>query len=169
MALLQHSNPIPDPASLAGSEAARELASRRPESVIDWQRDDDDYVGDGYRIHLAEPARWEITNGGRRLHIVSSLRSAFSIVEHHRRETLRRRHLVLMAAWFIVGTTGGFLVSSIADETRQVLLVPIAIASFFLGLAAFVRFLAVLGRNVNDPYRRRLPWERLSWWQRFRG
>lgn len=169
MTLLRDSNPVPDPTTLIGSVAAQELASRRPESVVDWRQHDDGYVGDGYRIRLRSAARWEITLRNRHLHTVPSLRSAFSIVEHHRREALRRGHLIWMTAWFVVGTTAGFVLSSRANDTQSLLLVPSAIACFFVGLAALVRFLAVLGRNLDDPYRRPLPWERVTWWQRFRG
>lgn len=158
MAVLQRSNPVPDPEQLADSDEAKELALRRPGSVLDWQIEDDDYVGDGYRISLLAPSNWEITHQDRHLAYDQSRRSAFAVVERHRREALRRFDLIKWAEVMV----GALLVWLVANQ----LIAPgiawwlLAFVLLFVGISTLVRFGAALSRSVVDEYRRPLPWER---------
>ena len=97
LTILHRSNPVPAPQTLVGSDVARELALKKPGSVIDWRERDDEYIGDGYRIRLLEPQKWQITYRDYLLAYHPSLKAAFSMVERHRRETLRRRALLRYA------------------------------------------------------------------------
>ncbi len=157
--VLQDTNPIPDPVELEDSDEARELALRRPGSVIAWRVIGDEYHGDGYRIRLLEPRKWEITRRGRLLEHHHSLKAAFAIVEHDRREALRRRDLVFYATTAVLAAIGLILTAYYYDR-GNVFWVPGILAVLYVGLSAVVRFFANLSRNINDPYRRRLPWER---------
>ena len=165
MTLLQQSNPVPDPAELADSDEARELAMRRPGSVLDWHIHDDEYVGDGYRIRLLEPEKWEVTHRETVLETPRSLKRAFAKVERHRRDTLRRRDLWVWGSLFVAALVTGISVSQLAPAA-SIAVLPVV---FFVGISALIRVAAALSRSVTDPYQRRLPWEPKPWWRRLLG
>lgn len=58
---------------------------------------------------------------------------------------------------FVVDITVGW------GATTLILALP---PIFFVGISALVRFAAALTHNVDDAYRRRLPWEPQPWWKR---
>lgn len=165
LTILHRSNPIPELETLVDSDAARELASKRPGSVIDWQARDDEYFGDGYRIRLLEPRKWQITHRDRLLAYHQSQKAAFSMVERHRREALRRQDLLLYSGIFAVAAVvAAAMVPFIGrGNAFPVLILGVLV---FAAISALIRFTAVLSRSVTDPYRRTLPWERGSRWRR---
>ena len=131
----------------------------RPGSVLEWGVERDEYLADGYRIRLLAPAKWEITHRGSVLSTSKSLKMAFSIVERHRRRALRKRDLIFYGTVVFLSLFIGLAIGEAVTAGNGVwvlALVPV----LFLGVSALVRFTATLGGNLDDPYRRRLPWER---------
>jgi hypothetical protein len=164
---LQPPNPAPDPDEATGADEAGEPAMRRPGSVIDWRIEDGDYVGDGYRIHLVEAHHWEITRRGARMAGEPTLTAAFSVVERHRRDALRRRDLATWAGVASSALVAGIAIGQLVTE-GSVLWVLVAGAVLYAGVSAVVRFFAALAPNVANPYRRRMPWERRRRWRQRR-
>ncbi len=166
MTLLQESNPVPDPVELIDSPEGQALATRRPNSIIDWYDVEGEYAGDGYRIRNVEPRDWEVLHRGKVLRHTTKQSSAFSVVEHHRREALWRRDLRVRASVALLAIVAFFVLAAFA-EVPGIWFAGLIVVG--IGFVATVRFLSVLNRHVDDPYRRPPPWERVSWWTRFRG
>jgi len=138
--------------------------SIRPMSLLNWQRTEDGYTGGDYLIRLLRPNCWEIRYRGEPVKTTDSLKLAMTRAEFHFREQLRKRDLVKWAIWFIIFTGGLIvLVSNWASRIESILLFT-ALAYGWLG--ALTRLIAATGWSHNDPYRRRLPWERRDWYER---
>ncbi len=159
---LGRANPVPDPADLADSDVAAELAMRRAGSVLNWDISDGEYQADGYRIRLVEPGNWEITFRAAVIAFNGSRKAAFRIAEDHRRQAIRRRDLIRLALTFVL-TIAGWIGAGLIARELWVLALPVVL---FVSFATLIRFFAVLSRNVMDPYRRLLPWEKRSWRRR---
>ncbi len=166
MTLLQESNPIPDPTELIDSPEGQALALRRPNSVVDWYARDGDFEGDGYRIRFVSSKNWEVSHRGELIGNSSRKSAAFSVVEHHRREALWRRDMWVRASIAVLAFIALVVLAAFSEVPGLWFLGIIIIG---IGFSATVRFLSVLNRHVDDPYRRQPPWERVSWWRRFRG
>jgi hypothetical protein len=149
-------NPVPDAAEMADPDAAAQLAMGRPGSVLDWRISGEEYLAGDYRIRLIEPRKWEITHRGATIAYHPSRASAFVIVEDHCRDAIRRRDLIRLALTFVIAIAGWMTAGLVAEE-MWVLALPVVL---YFTLSSFIRFFAVLSRNVNDPYRRRMPWEK---------
>lgn len=166
MTVLVQSNPVPDPVELVDSPEGRALAMRRPESIIDWQASNGEFEGAGYRIRHLTSKDWEVAHRGKVLKHTTRQSSAFSVVEHHRRESLWRRDLMMRAAVAFLAIIAFFVLAAFSNIPGVWFLGIIVIG---IGFAGTVRFFSILNRHVDDPYRRPLPWERVSWWRRLRG
>ncbi len=135
---------------------AVEQAIEKAGSVLDWSIRGGDYVADDYRIRLLEPRRWEISHGGAVIAYHFSRNEAFGIVEDHYRDSVRRRDLMRLGLIFVLAILVWIGLGSMMEEL-WVLGLPFVV---YFALSSFIRFFAVFSRNANDPYRRRLPWER---------
>lgn len=136
-----------------------------PMSWLDWRRDGDEYAGGVYRIRLIEPYRWEVLRNGRHLFYDRSLTSSLTRADHHYRERLRARDLIMWAVVFVlsIGLAGA------VEEMRDTLGlwgVPLLALSMYGAIGAVVRSYAAWTRSRFDPYRRRAPWEPRGWWQK---
>ena len=135
------------------------LPTDRPPSLLPWQEHDDGFAAADYRIRLLGPYQWEISHRGRVLDINSSRRAAFEAVEDHYRRRLRFRDT---AKWAIVAATAA-VVGAVAASwpgLHALWLVAVVSAAIFVWVSAFMRLVATITGNRNDPYRRRDPWER---------
>jgi len=165
LSVLGRANPVSDPGDLVGSDAANELARRKPDSVLDWSISGDDYVADGYRIRFLAGNDWEIIHKETTLGSAEKLTWAFSIVEHHRREAIRRRDLIRYGLTFVLAIIAGGVIISVVDELQQLYLWLTFVFLFAIALASSVRFYAALHGSIEDPYRRLLWWERRRRWR----
>lgn len=163
--VLRRTNPVPEPEALVDSAAAEELALKKPGSVVNWRVRGDEYLGDGYRIRLLEPRRWQITYRDAVLAYHHSLKTAFATVERHRRRAMRRNDLLRLAAVFVLVVLGSAAAFEFFEPRS--LWGALALAGvFYVAVSTLIRFLAILSGDVNDPYQRAMPWERRRWWQR---
>jgi hypothetical protein len=142
----------------------REPTPLRPMSWLDWAQDDEEYVGGDYRIRLIGPGRWQVLHRGSHLAYDPSLQSAFSVAEHHHRELLRRRDLMVWGGVLLASILVSGLVEMIS-RTLDIWAVPVLAIALYAGVSAVVRMYAAATRNRFDPYRRRAPWEPRAWWQ----
>lgn len=126
-----------------------------------WTADGDDLVARGYRIRLLGPCQWETTHGHRVLRVDRRRSMAIASAEHHHRELLRSRRIMLASVTATVAVLVG-VVSTRWVHTPQGFLVFASAVGLFVASAA--RLVAALSRNILDPYRIREPWERISWW-----
>ena len=134
----------------------------RSMSLLDWRRTDDGYAGGDYRIRLAKPGCWEIDHRGEPVASTGSLKLAMTKAEFDYRERLRRRDLARSAlafatfAWALLG-----MASAWTAQLWFVVLFSILVGGLLTSLA---RFVGAASFSFNDPYRRRLPWEKRDWW-----
>ena len=137
-----------------------------PMSWLEWRREgDDEYAGGAYRIRLIEPYRWEVLHGGRHLFYDRSLNSSLTRADHHYRDGLRRRDLMMWFTLFVASIGLAALVET-TRETLELWGVPLLALAMYGSVSAVVRFYAAWTRNRFDPYRRRAPWESRGWWQK---
>lgn len=162
---LGRTNPVLDPDDLIGSDAADELATRKPDSLLDWSIRGDGYVADHYRIRFLGESDWKITYKGTNLGSAEKLKWAFSVVEHHHREAIRRRDLIRYGLTFVLAILAGGAIIAVVDEVQQLWLWPAYVLLFATALGGAVRFYVTLTGNLDDPYRRPLPWERRRRWR----
>ena len=162
MSIVGEANPLPDPQTLVGSNEADELALRRPESIIQWHAAENGYTGNGYHIRLAEPFGWDVTLDGNPYAEHQSLKAAFSDVERHYRRSLELRNLKIWGVVLAVTVLAAFgIVALPGGEGNILLALPV-----FVGVSGLIRVFAIVLGDINDPYKRRLPWERQPWWKR---
>ncbi|NNC91365.1 MAG: hypothetical protein HKN80_02610 [Acidimicrobiia bacterium] len=135
---------------------ADDVAMSVPGSILDWRVRGEDYLAGSYRIRLLEPRKWEVTHQGAVIAFYSSRKAAFGIAEDHWREAIRRRDLIRLALTFVLAFSA-WMIAGLLVEELWVLALPVVL---YFTLSSFIRFFAVFSRNVNNPYRRRLPWEK---------
>ena len=98
-----------------------------------------------HRRRLPEPSKWEVSLRGARLADYHSLKTAFSTVEHHRRETLRQHDL---AFWFCVLALD--IVAAFASEATGILALTLLLAVvLYVSVSGIVRIYAILGRSLS--------------------
>ena len=136
-----------------------------PMSWLEWRREGDEYAGGDYLVRLVEPYRWEVLRAGRHLFYDRSLNSSLTRADHHYRDRLRIRDLIVWTA-VLIASIGLGVVVEITRDTLDLWGVPLLALAMYGGGAAVVRFYAALTRNRFDPYRRRAPWEPRGWWQK---
>lgn len=138
--------------------------SIRPMSLLSWQGTDDGYTGGDYLISLLRPGCWEIRYRDEPVTTTDSLKLAMTRVEFHFREQLRKRDVVTWGIWLVIWTVGLIvLISKWPSRIGSILLFTVLVYGW---LSAFTRLIAATGWSHNDPYRRRLPWERHDWYER---
>lgn len=162
---LGRANPVPDSNDLIGSDVADELASRKPDSVLDWTMTAGEYRAKGYRIHLLGESEWEITHKGTTLGSTERLTWAFSVAELHRGQAIRRRDLIRHGLTFLLAILAGGAIIAVVDEAKQLYLWVAYVLVFSVTVGSSVRFYAALTGTVDDPYRRLLWWERRRRWR----
>lgn len=130
---------------------------------LQWALDGEVLVAGAYRIQLQGPKQWVTTFRGKVLRVDARRSLAIAWTEHHHRELLRLRRIIVSGlsagAALMAGILGAHWMST-----------PIGYFIFAVSAGVFVgslaRFIAALSRNLLDPYRIREPWERHDWWSR---
>lgn len=140
-------------------------AALLPMGWLDWQRDDGDYVGGDYRISLIEPHRWDVRLDGRHLFFDFRLSGALQRADHHYRDRLRRRDLIVWSTVLVVSVVAMAALELFA-ATNALWSIPLLALALYGAISAAVRIFAAATRSRFDPYRRRAPWEPRAWWQR---
>lgn len=89
--------------------------------------------------------------------------TALAAAEHHYREMLRVRRIVVWGVLALVAMVTAAAAGHWMHTLSGYLLFAAA-AGLFVSSAA--RLVASLSRNLLDPYRIREPWESRDWWSR---
>jgi hypothetical protein len=132
-------------------------------SLLGWRNTNDEYMGGNYRIRLVRAGCWEIRYRSEPVAMADGLKLAMSRAELDYRERLRNRDVV---GWGTSSAVFGVVLLWMASTwTNEVGFFFLFTALFWGLLNTLTRFIAATGWSQNDPYRRRLPWERRDWYE----
>ena len=92
-----------------------------------------------------------------------SLKLAFSSAEHHFRESVRRSRMVRYGGMAFGAAVALLMVDVLFHITGAPVLALALFPIVWVGVAAFVRFIASTPGNLHNPYRPR-PWRRRNRW-----